>query len=99
MSCTTPYGLLVWGWFTGNPEWVWWGGGISLLVQLVRLWLDIQVGQDVRYGPTQPLGVVLLLTLLVHSGIRATRGTAEWKGRHVPIVKPSVQSEDGNDST
>ena len=79
-----PYLLLAWGLYSGSTEWVAWGGGISALVQLVRLWLDIQVGQDPSYGPTQPLAVVMLLLLLAHSGIRAKRGTAAWKGRQVP---------------
>ena len=95
-----PYGLLLYGLAVDNTEWIAWGGGISCLIQAVRLWLDIQVGQDPRYGPTQPLGVLLLVALLAHSGIRAKRGTAAWKGRAVPIVKYASQaSEDGADST
>ena len=95
----SPYLLLMWGWATASTEWTMWGAGLTLLVQLVRLWLDIQVGQDVRYGPTQPLGVVMLLVLLAHSGIRAARGTAEWKGRVVPILKSQSDGEEGSDST
>ena len=94
-----PYLLLAWGLYSGSTEWVVWGGGISALVQLVRLWLDIQVGQDPTYGPTQPFAVVMLLVLLAHSGIRAKRGTAAWKGRQVPIIKYSGQDEAGKDST
>jgi chlorobactene glucosyltransferase len=95
----SPYLLFAWGWATGNTEWMAWGGGIALLIQSVRLWLDIQVGQDPRYGPTQPMGVLLLLILLAHSGIRAVRGTASWKGRTVPIVKSAHQEVEGKDST
>ena len=98
-SALFPYGLLAWGLVTGAHEWAWWGGGIALLIQSVRLWLDVQLGQDVRYGPTQPLGVLLMITIFIHSGIRASRGTAEWKGRTVPIVKPTTHVEDGSDST
>lgn len=94
-----PYLLCVWGLATGNTEWVAWGGGIATLIQLVRLWLDIQVGQDVRYGPTQPIGVAMMLVLLLHSGIRATRGTAEWKGRVVPVIKPEVKTEESEDDS
>jgi chlorobactene glucosyltransferase len=95
-----PYLLLVWGLWAGEAEWIGWGGGLVGLIQLVRFWLDIQVGQDVRYGPTQPFAVVLLLMLLAHSGLRAKRGTAAWKGRTVPIVKYETQDLDsGNDST
>ncbi len=88
-----PYLLCGWGLATGNTEWAIWGGGIATLIQLVRLWLDIQVGQDIRYGPTQPIGVTLVLMLLFHSGIRASRGTAEWKGRVVPVIKPESNPE------
>jgi len=95
-----PYILLIGGLLTGNVEWIWWGGGLAALIQLVRLWLDIQVGQDLRYGPTQPFAIVMLLTLLAHSGLRAKRGTAAWKGRTVPIVKYDAQDLDaGSDST
>jgi chlorobactene glucosyltransferase len=95
-----PYLLALWGLYTGQMEWLAWGGGISVLIQLVRLWLDIQVGQDPRYGPTQPFAVVLLLVLLGHSGMRAKRGTAAWKGRTVPIIKYETQEpESGSDST
>jgi len=95
----SPYVLFAWGWVSGDTEWMAWGGGTALLIQMVRLWLDIQVGQDPRYGPTQPMGVVLLLVLLAHSGIRAVRGTAAWKGRLVPIVKSAPQEVEGSDST
>ena len=96
-----PYVLLVWGLLAGHMEMAAWGGVITVLLQFVRLWLDLQVGQDPRYGPTQPLAVVMLLVLLAHSGIRAKRGTAAWKGRQVPIVKYAVQGveEAGKDST
>jgi hypothetical protein len=94
-----PYVLLAHGLWTGSAEWVAWGASISVLIQLVRFWLDIQVGQDPLYGPTQPFAVAMLLSLLAHSGLRAKRGTAEWKGRNVPIVKYESQpSEDGVDS-
>lgn len=94
-----PYVLLAHGLWTGSVEWVAWGASISVLIQLVRFWLDIQVGQDPLYGPTQPFAVAMLLSLLAHSGLRAKRGTAEWKGRNVPIVKYESQpSEDGVDS-
>jgi chlorobactene glucosyltransferase len=95
-----PYLLLGFGLATGSVEWMAWGAGISTLIQMVRLWLDIQVGQDARYGPTQPFAVVMLLVLLAHSGLRALRGTAEWKGRQVPIVKYGAQETGaGKDST
>ena len=94
-----PYLLLAWGLYSGSAEWTAWGGGISAVVQLVRLWLDIQVGQDPKYGPTQPFAVVMLLVLLAHSGIRAKRGTAAWKGRQVPIIKYAAQDDVGSDST
>lgn len=98
-TALVPYGVLIFGLWTGQMEWTIWGASISLLVQIVRLWLDIQVGQDPRYGPTQPLAVVMLIALLAHSGIRAKRGTAAWKGRTVPIVKYDDQaSGDGADS-
>jgi glycosyltransferase involved in cell wall biosynthesis len=96
----SPYVLAAWGLYSGQTEWIAWGGGTAVLIQVVRLWLDIQVGQDLRYGPTQPLAVVMLLVLLAHSGLRAKRGTAAWKGRTVPIIKYASQDVDlGSDST
>jgi chlorobactene glucosyltransferase len=94
-----PFLLLAYGLLTGQLEWMAWGGGLVALIQMVRLWLDIQVGQDVRYGPTQVLGVAMTLVLLLHSGIRASRGTAMWKGRVVPVTPPVQASEPGKDST
>lgn len=94
-----PFLLLAFGLLTGQLEWMAWGGGLVALIQMVRLWLDIQVGQDVRYGPTQVLGVAMTLVLLLHSGIRASRGTAMWKGRVVPVTPPVQASEPGKDST
>jgi chlorobactene glucosyltransferase len=86
-----PYLLLAYGLATGQSEWAYWGGGLVALIQAVRLWLDIQVDQDIRYGPTQVVGVLMTLILLVHSGIRATRGTAAWKGRIVAIIPPTEE--------
>jgi hypothetical protein len=95
-----PFLLLGLGLVTGSLEWTLWGGGLVALIQLVRLWLDIQVGQDVRYGPTQVLGVAMTLVLLVNSGLRASRGTAMWKGRVVPVQTAEPQALDvGKDST
>ena len=93
-----PFVLLAYGLIADHPEWTAWGAGLVGLIQAVRLWLDIQVGQDVRYGPTQALGVAMTLVLLLHSGIRASRGTAMWKGRVVPVEAPQ-SSEPGSDST
>jgi glycosyltransferase involved in cell wall biosynthesis len=93
-----PFLLLGFGLATGHTEWALWGGGLVALIQAVRLWLDIQVGQDLRYGPTQVLGVIMTLVLLLHSGVRAARGTATWKGRVVPVAAPQ-DSEAGSDST
>ena len=92
-----PFLLLAWGLGTGHTEWILWGGGLVALIQAVRLWLDIQVGQDLRYGPTQVIGVILTLVLLLHSGLRARRGTARWKGRTVPVRAPQAP-EAGSDS-
>jgi chlorobactene glucosyltransferase len=83
-----PYLLLVYGFATSQPEWIAWGGGLVVLIQSVRLWIDVQVGQDPRYGLTQVMGVLMTIVLLLHSGVRATRGTAAWKGRLVAIVAP-----------
>jgi glycosyltransferase involved in cell wall biosynthesis len=95
-----PFLLLGLGLVTGSLEWTLWGGGLVALIQSVRLWLDIQVGQDVRYGPTQVIGVAMTLVLLVHSGLRASRGTAMWKGRVVPVRAVEPQALDaGSDST
>jgi len=93
-----PFLLLAWGVATGHAEWTLWGGGLVALIQAVRLWLDIQVGQDLRYGPTQVIGVIMTLVLLLHSGVRAKRGTATWKGRKVPVIAPQP-SDVGSDST
>lgn len=97
-TALVPYGLLAVGLASGHLEWVAWGAVLSGLIQFVRLWLDIQVGQDPRYGPTQPLGVMMLVALLAHSGIRAKRGTAAWKGRTVPIRKYDGQASSEADS-
>ena len=93
-----PFLLLAYGLATGHGEWTAWGGALVALIQMVRLWLDLQVGQDIRYGPTQVVGVVMTLVLLLHSGIRATRGTAMWKGRTVPVQAPPSEAV-GSDST
>ena len=97
-TALVPYGLLLAGIAAQNGEWFAWGALLSALIQFVRLWLDIQVGQDPRYGPTQPLGVLMLVALLAHSGIRAKRGTAAWKGRTVPIRKYQGHASSDPDS-
>lgn len=68
-----------------GPELLAWGLGLSGLILLVRAWLDHVYGMDLRYGPTQPLAVTMLLVLFWHSAIRTVRGTTRWKGRALAL--------------
>ncbi|NOY26191.1 MAG: glycosyltransferase [Oligoflexia bacterium] len=64
---------------------LWWGLAVSGIMLLVRAYLDVAYDMDPRYGPTQPLAVLMLVALLWHSALRTVRGTASWKGRTLDL--------------
>jgi len=71
------------GWV--GSEWLAWGVGLSALILLVRLYLDRAYQMDVRFGPTQPLAVLMLIALLWSSALHTVRGTTSWKGRKLAL--------------
>ncbi|MCB9778283.1 MAG: glycosyltransferase [Alphaproteobacteria bacterium] len=68
-----------------GPEFLAWGGALTFILVVVRIYLDRAYGLDWRYAVTQPLGVAMLQVLLVHSAVRTIRGTASWKGRQLDL--------------
>jgi len=79
--------LLPWLWLAGlvGTEGLAWGLGLTALILAVRAYLDRAYGMDMRYGPTQPLSVLLLIALMWNSALRTVRGTASWKGRQLVL--------------
>ena len=82
-----PYLLLAWGLYSGSAEWTAWGGGISAVVQLVRLWLDIQVGQDPKYGPPAVRGRAPRV-----AGPSGIREGGRREGRQVPSSSTRIRT-------
>ncbi len=77
-----------------GTEWLVWSVGLVVLMQLVRFYLDLVFNHPVIYGPTQPLGVALVMLLMLDSAWSSTRGTVKWKGRAVDVAKAPETAEE-----
>ncbi len=77
-------------------EWLFWGAGLILLIQAVRFYLDRLFGQSPLYGPTQLLGVSLLILLMLDSAWSSRRGKVSWKGRQVDVRGAPAKPEGGS---
>jgi chlorobactene glucosyltransferase len=77
-----------------GAEWLAWCLGAILLMQAVRLYLDLVFQHPPAYGPTQVLGVGLVMLLIVDSAWSSTRGGVAWKGRKVDVARAPVREDD-----
>ncbi|MEL6344060.1 MAG: glycosyltransferase family 2 protein [Myxococcota bacterium] len=74
-----------------GPEWLWWGLGLTVLLQTARGLMDAFYEQPVAYGLTHAPANVLVMAMIVHSAIRTSRGNVTWKGRtYQPSIKTSA---------
>jgi chlorobactene glucosyltransferase len=65
-----------------GPEWLWWGGTLCVLMQIVRFQMDRVWGLSPVYGLTHAPANLILMALLVNSAFSNRKGVA-WKGRLV----------------
>jgi len=63
-------------------EWMYWGGSLCVLMQLVRFQMDRIWGLNPVYGLSHAPANLILMALLLNSGLSNRRGVA-WKGRLV----------------
>ncbi len=68
-------------------EWGIWSLSLIALMQGVRFYLDRVFSHPAIYGPTQILGVSLVMLLILDSAWSSTRGRVAWKGRKVDVAK------------
>ena len=99
LTTLLPYLLVLVGIFSDGPLLVW-AGGVVVLIQALRLYLDRAFDQDVRYGLTHGPANLLLCVLLVRSAVRTSRGSATWKGRVLSVAQGAAGPADapGTDS-
>lgn len=67
-----------------EAPWSWWAAGTLLTMHTARAWLDRTFQQPLWTGLFMPLSAALTIGLFVSSGLRASKGTATWKGRTLP---------------
>jgi chlorobactene glucosyltransferase len=63
-------------------EWLWWGAGLCVLMQVVRFQMDRVWGLSPRYGLTHAPANLILMALLINSALSNRKGVS-WKGRLV----------------
>jgi chlorobactene glucosyltransferase len=68
-------------------EWLVWSLALIALMQVVRFYLDRVFDHPPHYGPTQLLGVAMVMLLILDSAWSSTRGRVAWKGRRVDVAK------------
>ena len=72
-------------------EWLWWGLGLTALLQLARGLMDCRYGQPLLYGLTHAPANLLVMAMVIHSGLRTRSGAVTWKGR---TYQPSQRDAD-----
>ena len=77
-----------------GTEWLIWSVGLIALMQVVRFYLDRVFSHPTAYGPTQVLGVAMVMLLILDSAWSSTRGTVAWKGRSVDVAKAPERGEE-----
>ncbi len=76
-------------------EWGIWSLSLIALMQGVRFYLDRVFSHPAIYGPTQILGVSLVMLLILDSAWSSTRGRVAWKGRKVDVAKAPDREAQG----
>ena len=66
-----------------SEEWLWWGAVLTVLMQGVRLRMDLIWGLPPLYGITHAPATLGVMGILLNSGIQHIRGGVAWKGRMV----------------
>ncbi|MEE2750691.1 MAG: glycosyltransferase family 2 protein [Myxococcota bacterium] len=66
-----------------SEEWLWWGAILTVLMQGVRLRMDLIWGLPPLYGITHAPATLGVMGILLNSGIQHIRGGVAWKGRMV----------------
>jgi chlorobactene glucosyltransferase len=64
-------------------EWVVWGLVLTVLMQVVRLRMDLIWGLSPIYGLTHAPATLGVMGILINSGLQHLRGGVVWKGRRV----------------
>lgn len=75
-------------------EWLVWSASLVALMLGVRFYLDRVFNHPALFGPTQPLGVALVMLLMLDSAWSSTRGTVRWKGRSVDVAKAPERGDE-----
>jgi len=66
-----------------GEEWLYWGGTLTVLMQMVRLRMDLIWGLTPWYGVTHAPATLGVIGILLNSGVQHVRGGVAWKGRMV----------------
>jgi len=73
--------LIVFGVLGGGGELLWWGLGLTALMQVTRLTLDLIWGLSPLYGLTHAPANLAVMALMVSSAARSSGAGVSWKGR------------------
>jgi len=74
-------------------EWLWWGIGLTLLLQSTRGFIDYLYKQPLVYGLTHAPANVFVIGMVIHSAVRTRFGGVSWKGRtYTPTREASADA-------
>lgn len=80
-SVSGPFFIIIAALGLVGSEWLWWGIGLTVLMQTARGLMDVRYGQSPLFGLTHAPANLMVMGIILHSGLRTRSGAVTWKGR------------------